>query len=200
MSSVLDSNAKVNFSSSNILLVEQSAHSLDVLTQILVGFGARNLLRATSNEEAIAIVKREALDLVVIDPYLKDCDGHEFITWLRRDGGDENRSVPVVVVSANASKSGINRVRNAGANFFVLKPITPNALLDRVMWVVKDPRPFYEGDTYCGPDRRFKFEGPPVGAEPRRASDAMGDLGDATEPNMSQTEIDSLLTPQKVAL
>jgi DNA-binding response OmpR family regulator len=183
----MDHSAKVNFNASSILLVEQSTHSLDVLCQIFLGFGARNLHRATSNAQAEGVAARSTIDLVIIDPNLKECDGHDFIKWMRRNGSDANRGAPIIVVSANGSKNAIARARNSGANFFVLKPLTPTSLLDRITWVARDGRPFFEGESYCGPDRRFKFEGPPPGMDPRRASDAQGDLGDASAPNMSQS-------------
>ena len=44
----IDPNAKVNFESASILLVESSQHSAEVLAQIFTGFGARNLQRAHS--------------------------------------------------------------------------------------------------------------------------------------------------------
>ncbi len=197
---MMDAKAKLNFESASILLVDSSTHSLDVLAQILMGFGVRKSERAMDIDTAKERVRRSSLDLVVIDPAMKDGDGHGFIRWLRREAAEPNRSVPVIVVSSNGTLRSISRSRDAGANFFVTKPLTPQKLLDRVLWVIRDRRSFYESENYCGPDRRFKFEGPLPGRGPLRATDSKGDLGDAVEPNMSQSEIDSLLVPQKVQL
>jgi len=49
VSVTLDPNGKVNFSSAVVLLVEQSPFSIDVLSQIFKGVGARNLHRAAQH-------------------------------------------------------------------------------------------------------------------------------------------------------
>lgn len=198
VATTLDPNGRINFESAVVLLVERSHHSADVLQQIFVGFGARNCLRATTADEAQDIVKRRPVDLIVIDPTIEG--GYDFLTWLRRSDLEPNRGAPVIAVSANGAKSGILKARNSGASFFITKPLTPATLLDRILWVVKDNRPFVVSQVYAGPDRRFKFEGPPPGVGARRSTDVDTQLGEAQEPNMSQAEIDSLLKPQKVSL
>jgi DNA-binding response OmpR family regulator len=64
------------------------------------------------------------------------------------------------------------RARDAGANFVLTKPIAPNLLLQRIMWIGRDARPFVELESYVGPDRRFSLDGPPDGAPDRRAGGA----------------------------
>jgi CheY-like chemotaxis protein len=186
VSVTLDPNGKVNFSSAVVLLVEQSPFSIDVLSQIFKGFGARNLHRATSIAEAKEAITRFTIDVMVIDPNLMDGDGHEFIKWLRRDGGDINRTVPILVVSANSSNTAIARARNSGASFYMVKPLTPANILQRIMWVVRDKRQFYDGETYAGPDRRFRIDGPPPENMPPRRSGDGGAQAKAEAPNAEE--------------
>jgi CheY-like chemotaxis protein len=196
----LDSKTRLNFEHAAILLVEQSPHGLEVLQQILTGFGARRCVRASTIEAAQQEIKHTVFDLVLIDPAFSDADGYDFIRWLRRSETPANRTAPIIVLSSNGAKSAILRARNAGANFFLKKPITPASLLERIVWITKDPRQFVEAAQYAGPDRRFRFEGPPPGEAPRRADDITTKLDDAGQPNLSQSDIDALLKPQKVQL
>jgi hypothetical protein len=73
-------------------------------------------------------------------------------------------------------------------------------LLERINWVARDERSVIETDTYCGPDRRFKREGPPIGTQGRRSDDLSPEIGEAVDDNMSQDEINALMKPAKVAL
>lgn len=59
---------------------------------------------------------------------------------------------------------------------------------------------FIESDSYAGPDRRFRREGPPPGMAGRRSGDLSAAVGHAETPNLSQDEIDSLMKPTKVSL
>jgi hypothetical protein len=66
-------------------------------------------------------------------------------------------------------------------------------MLERILWVAREQRGFVACDSYAGPDRRFKFDGPPAGGPGRRRDDLSADVGDAVMPNMSQDQIDALL-------
>ncbi len=200
MQEISDPHASVNLQTANILLLEQSQHGLEVLAQMFLGFGARQLHRTISIEEATRVMERNTLDLAVVDPNLKGGDGYDFIGSLRRRGAEPNRSMPIIVVSADGSMSAVVRARDVGTSYFVVKPVRPAVLVDRIMRVVRDNRSFIVSDGYTGPDRRFKMEGPPPGIAPRRSTDITTRLGEATAPNMSQNEIDSLFKPQKVSL
>ena len=80
------------------------------------------------------------------------------------------------------------------------KPLTPIILIERIFWVAHAGRSFVTTDKYVGPNRRFRFDGPPTGEVGRRYDDLKEDLGAAIEPNMSQDQIDALMLPRKVNL
>lgn len=191
---------RLNFSAVNLLLAEQSAYDLEILTQIFFGFGARNYQGATTFEEASGIASRHTLDLVVLELKLKDSDGLDLIRWIRRSSLEQNRAVPMIALSANGASDTVMAARDAGVNYFILKPVTPEGLIDRILRVLADTRPFVETDSYIGPDRRFKNEGPPPGFLPRRSTDLKGALGDAREPNLSQADVEALFKPQKAVI
>jgi DNA-binding response OmpR family regulator len=192
--------ALVDLEPASIMLIEQSQHGVEILAQMLLGFGARNCHRCTTIEGAKAVVHRATLDLIVADPRLQDGDGHDFVQWLRKSGLDPNSTTPVILLSADGSRSAVERARDAGANYFLVKPVTPRVLIDRILHVQNDKRAFVVCDTYAGPDRRFKFEGPPPGVAPRRSTDIRTRLNAGGGPNLSQDDIDALLRPQKVSL
>lgn len=196
----LDTSEKFNFEGVCVLLLEQSEHSLEILLQMFYGFGARNCHKCTTIGDAKYAAERQTLDLVVVDPNLKEGDGLGFVRWLRGSEALANRSTPVLVASANGTVSSVRTARDAGASFFIVKPMKPAVLMDRIMRVTRDRRSFVVSDAYQGPDRRFKMEGPPPGSAPRRSTDITTRLGDASEPNLSQDDINSLFKPQKVVL
>ena len=196
----LDASERFNFEGVCVLLLEQSEHTLEILLQMFYGFGARNCHKCTSVSEAKYAAERQTLDLIVMDPNLQEGDGLNFLRWLRGSESLANRTTPVLVASANGTVASVRAARDAGASFFIVKPMTPMVLMDRIMRVARDRRSFVVSDAYQGPDRRFKMEGPPPGIGPRRSTDITSRLGDATEPNLSQDDINSLFKPQKIVL
>lgn len=191
--------AKINLTNANVLVLEQSRHGFEILSQILRGFGVGVVTHSTSREHAERALRGSEFDFIIVDPTLGGEDGFGFVQWLRHSKLEPNCHTPVIMACGHSPSSGVTRARDSGANFFVVKPVTPTLLLDRIQWLARDKREFVDaGEAYCGPNRRFKFEGPPAGSSGRRAEDRSDPLGAASEPNLSQDEISSMIKAQRV--
>ena len=195
-----DPDAPINLSKANVLVIDGSQHAVDMIAQILKGFGVAEVHRSSAIADAEKLVRSKTFDLIIIDPGIDDGAGYAFLHTLRHSPNNSNAYAPVILVSGHVRASDVARARDTGANYFVTKPLTPKALLQRIMFVVRDKRPFVEHGNFVGPDRRFKFEGPPPDSDGRRDGDLKAPLGSADEPNMSQNEIDSLIKPQRVMI
>ncbi|PIB94022.1 response regulator [Caulobacter sp. FWC2] len=191
---------RINLEKATVLVLDDNGASLDILSQVVSGFGVKQLLRAESVADAQTLIRTKIFDLVISDVQMPVTDGIEFIEWLRKEGGENNRYVPVILVTGHTRTSQIFKLRDAGSNYVVAKPITPKVLLERIVWVAREERQFIECDTYIGPDRRFKHEGPPPGTDGRRKDDLPAEVGDAQTPNMSDDEIANLMRPAKVQI
>lgn len=198
-SAVLDGEARIDLRHANVLCADEMTQGLEILGQILMGFGVQHIARAQSAEDFRRMLNTQAFDLILVDAALGG-NGFELVQWLRRSNLEGNRFAPSVVLSGHTPRSQVETARDCGANFVVIKPVSPATLLERVMWIGRTARLFVEAGAYVGPDRRFKNQGVPSGAKGRRSSDLSAELGVALDPNLSQDAIDSLLKPQRVAL
>jgi DNA-binding response OmpR family regulator len=192
--------AKVNLERACILLLERGQHNLDILGQIVKGFGAGNLQRCLSIQEAKDLLVRKPVDLVIAEPELGGEDGLELVRWLRSSPLEPNRFTSVALIMGHTSVGRVAQARDCGANIVIAKPLKPAVLLSRILWLGRDHRPFVECSAYVGPDRRFKHAGVPAGTDGRRSTDLDTPIGDANEPNLGQDEIDAFMKPQRVLL
>lgn len=192
--------ARINLRNITVLCVDSNSLGLDVLGQMLMGFGVERIRRAPTLEDAKSVLSREQIDFTLVDSTVNEESGYELVRWLRQSTLDPNRFAPVIVTSSHTPKSEIASARDCGANFVVAKPLSPSVLMQRMLWISKGGRQFVEAAQYVGPDRRFKYDGVPEGTKGRRASDLSTALGAAKEPNLDQEQINSVLKPQKVAL
>ena len=190
--------SRFNLADTNILLVQSSATEGDIYSQMLSGFGAKHVQRVETLEAARALLAGERFDLILTDVKLSDGDGYEFVRTLRRGARHPNIFAPVLMLAGHTPRGRVELARDCGAHFVISKPVSPAVLLERILWIARETRPFVECEVYVGPERRFKFEGPPNGVG-RRTTDLNGELGQAQEPNLEQTEVDQLLQPQKVS-
>lgn len=168
MSSVgeaLRETAIINLTGAVTMVVDDSSFSAEITTSALLGFGIRTRYSCRSAPEAMEILGEAEIDLLVVDCEMPGMDGFEMVRWLRRSG-PPNAFVPVIMTAAHIRRSMVDKVRNCGANYIVTKPFSASSLLERIVWVAQDNRPFLEVGEYFGPDRRFR-EGAAPGDERR---------------------------------
>jgi CheY-like chemotaxis protein len=191
------SKGRINLEKAQTLLVESNQQGMEILSQVLHGFGARAQHKCATIAQAWEVLNLTELDLIVCATDLADGDGYDFIAELRRSQLDPNRYASVVMLSGHTPMSQVRKARDCGAHMVVAKPITPTVLLQRIVWIAKEPRAFIEAPSYVGPDRRFQNLGPPPGMEGRRRDDLPLEVGEASTPNLAQDDIDALLTRKK---
>ena len=152
--------AIINLTGAVTMVVDDSAFAADITSSALLGFGIKTRYSMRSAAEAIEVLRETEVDLLVIDCEMPGMDGFELVQWLRRSG-PPNAFVPVIMTAAHIRRSMVNKARNCGANYIVTKPFSASSLLERIVWVARDNRPFLEVGEYFGPDRRFRAGDPP---------------------------------------
>jgi len=192
----MEKTPRLNFNGVTALLVEGDRHSVSLLSEILRRFGLDNQYCIETGAEAKAHMQRVAVDFFFCEAVLPDMDGLDLVRWVRRSAPVPY--IPIVVLTGYSRVDAVVGARDAGANLVVKKPLSPQVLFDRLAWMGLGTRKFIETETYVGPDRRFKSIGPPDGLG-RRSTDLSQEVGEATEPNMTQNEIDALMKPTKLA-
>lgn len=185
----LRESAVFNLSGAVTMVIDDSAFSLDLTAHALLGFGIKTRYACHSAEEAIEILKDHNVDMIIVDCEMPGMDGYEFVRWLRRSGLDPNAFVPVIMTAGHVRRNRVTEARDCGANFLITKPFSAAALLERVIWVARDTRPFMEVGDYFGPDRRFR-EGSPPGEERRsdkiRLAKMKAEKAAAAEPELQE--------------
>lgn len=179
------------------MIVDSDQFAVEILHQIFEGFGMPEAASADNGESARGLLQDGKFDLLVCEAMLKDMQGAELVRWVRSQSNPRLRFMPIIMLTGHTQLGNVETGRDSGVNVVVKKPVSPTILYDRLVWSANSPRPFIETETYVGPDRRFKFMGLPEGGG-RRKTDLVGELGDATEPNLSQDEIDGFMKPARM--
>jgi signal transduction histidine kinase/ActR/RegA family two-component response regulator len=105
-----------------ILVVEDHAEARDVLVRTLKGRGAETLA-ASSATEAIKLLDRFPLDLLISDIGLPQMDGYALMRHLRRSTGCQNARIPAIALTALARDHDKQLAIRAGYDFHLSKPV-----------------------------------------------------------------------------
>jgi signal transduction histidine kinase len=114
----------------NILLVDDQAKNLVVLEGLLEQPG-RNLLQATSGNDALRLLLKHEVALALLDVEMPGMDGYEVAQLMR--AREQTRFVPIIFITAgDRSEERTFRGYEAGAVDFLYKPINAHTLTSKV--------------------------------------------------------------------
>ena len=112
-----------------ILLVDDSEDciaTMDLALQTLPGIVIRPSLSAEAALVALEDREHDTVSAVITDIHLPEMTGLELVTRIRQD--PRFRSLPILVVSADADPSTPARALGLGANAYFAKPFSPSAM------------------------------------------------------------------------
>lgn len=150
------SRPKLKFDNLKILIIENHALMRNLLGQILVGFGANmnNIRECRDVPQALTELYSEHYDVIILDFFLGDLDGGDLAKKIRGDEECLNRQTPILLVTGMPDHHKITKVRDAGVNEILAKPIVPKDLYWRLYSMLAFPRPFIISKNYIGPGQR----------------------------------------------
>ena len=116
-----------------VLVVEDNELNLKLFCDLLRAhdFAAEPV---SDGREAVARAREFAPDLIVMDIQMPHVTGYDLIHEMKRDAG--LRAIPIMAVTAYAGREDEERIRAAGANAYVSKPISLARFIEEVRALV----------------------------------------------------------------
>ena len=103
-----------------VLIIEDNVANMKLATFLLESAG-HTVSGATDAEVGLTSARDEHPDLILMDIHLPGMDGLEATVLLKRD--DATRDIPVIALTAMAMKGDEERIRAAGCNGYIAKPM-----------------------------------------------------------------------------
>ena len=103
-----------------ILVIEDTEDNRLILGDLLASAGYE-LIEAVDGLEGVATAEREQPDLILMDIQLPGMDGLEATALLKSH--ESTRDIPVVALTALAMKGDEERIRAAGCDGYIAKPL-----------------------------------------------------------------------------
>ncbi len=128
----------------NILLVEDEPAIQELIAFNLTQSG-HHVLRASSAENAMTLVKNALPDLILLDWMLPGASGVEFAKKLRAD--DRTKGVPIIMLTARSEEQDKIIGLETGADDYITKPFSPRELQARIKAVLRRRAPQMTDDA-----------------------------------------------------
>ena len=104
----------------NVLIVEDNADNLKLATFLLQSAG-HTVISASNAEAGLALARSDHPDIILMDIQLPGMDGLQATALLKADGA--TRAIPVIALTALAMKGDEERIRAAGCDGYIGKPM-----------------------------------------------------------------------------
>ncbi|MBM9594574.1 putative bifunctional diguanylate cyclase/phosphodiesterase [Roseitranquillus sediminis] len=112
-----------------ILVVDDVEDNRDIFVRRL-GRRGFEMLEAENGTEALDIVEREHVDLILLDIMMPDIDGTEVVRRIRRTLSADQ--LPIIMVSAKTLSEDVAQSLDLGANDYIIKPVDFTVALARI--------------------------------------------------------------------
>ncbi len=130
-----------------ILVVDDNRVNLAVMQGMLEDLGFVNIRKAGNGREALEELAKsvdknlpgENIDLVLMDCQMPVMNGYDATLAIRKgDGGEANKNIPIIAVTAGAFPSELQRCIDVGMNEYLIKPITGKELEIKMQQYLKE--------------------------------------------------------------
>ncbi|AAY38468.1 chemotaxis protein CheY [Pseudomonas sp. SZ57] len=113
-----------------ILIVDDFSTMRRIIKNLLRDLGFTNTSEADDGLTALPMLQSGAFDFLVTDWNMPGMSGIDLLREVRKD--ERLKSLPVLMVTAEAKREQIIEAAQAGVNGYVVKPFTAQALKDKI--------------------------------------------------------------------
>ena len=113
-----------------VLIVDDFSTMRRIIKNLLADLGFNNTVEAEDGHSALAVLRQDAVELVITDWNMPGMSGIELLRAIRADG--QLRTMPVLMVTAEAKREQIIDAAQAGVNGYIIKPFTAQTLEEKL--------------------------------------------------------------------
>jgi two-component system, chemotaxis family, chemotaxis protein CheY len=145
---------KERLRSLNVLIVDDNAFMRKIVRELLADLGVRHTIEAADGIAGLDAIRKGAPDLVILDLDMPLLDGFQFIRIVRTPGVFPCSDLPIIMLSGCSGRINVLEAQRLGVNEFLKKPVSANALFQRIASVLVKPRAMIEVDGLYLPEPR----------------------------------------------
>jgi len=155
MSDVLSkSQVEIRIQYLSLLVVDDNQYMRKIVRNLLTNIGVRKVFEASDGIAGLDALRTVFPDVVILDWELPMLNGGEFVRIVRSPGVFPQCDVPIIMLSAHGERWRVVEAARIGVNEYLRKPISAQALLDRLTAIIAKPRPLVQLGDYYGPEPR----------------------------------------------
>ena len=132
-----------------ILIVDDNQYTRKLLRMMLINLGAKIIYEAADGVSALEMVRSCDPDVMILDWEMPMLTGAHVMRIVRSPGVFPKPNLPIIMLTAHGQRARVNAALRLGINEFLVKPVSPKTLQDRLLSILANPRPMVQiGNCY----------------------------------------------------
>jgi CheY-like chemotaxis protein len=141
-----------------ILIADANAYTRRLTRMMLVNLGAKSIYEAGDGVAALDSIRTVNPDIMIIDWDMPVLDGTEVMRIVRSPGVFPKANLPIIMLTDRGLRSRVTAAIRLGVHEFLVKPISPKTLQNRLLGILLKPRPMVRAGKYYIPMPRRRVD------------------------------------------
>jgi two-component system, chemotaxis family, chemotaxis protein CheY len=136
--------------SAKVLIVDDEFHVRKAIRTLLLSMGTSDVHEAPDGASGLCAIGALDPDVVILDWQMAGMNGPEFVRRLRAPDACAFPNVPIIMLTGHGEHSRVVEAMRLGVREFLVKPVSGQALHERMASVLLNPRPLAKRGDDCG--------------------------------------------------
>ena len=142
-----------------VVLVDDSNPYLRRLTRtMLTNLGVKSIYESADGVAALDAIRAVNPDVMIVDWDMPVLDGREVMRIVRSPGVFPRANLPIIMLTDIGLQSRVTAAIRLGVHEFLVKPISPKTLQQRLIGIILNPRPMVRAGKFYIPMPRRRVD------------------------------------------
>jgi two-component system chemotaxis response regulator CheY len=143
-----------SFENVRVLIVGWKPNTNPFLRDVLRSLTLPAFTRVVRTCDALTSLRDHGYEMVLCTADCEPLEPAVFVNAVRRDQLSRDPTIPIVIVTTGSTRAEIESMRDAGADYVLVPPMSTTAVKRILEKILLEWRNFVIGKSYIGPDRR----------------------------------------------
>jgi CheY-like chemotaxis protein len=141
-----------------VLVADSNPYTRRLTRMMLTNLGCKAVYEAADGVATIDAIRTINPDVTILDWDMPVLDGREVMRIVRSPGVFPKPNAPVIMLTDRGLRSRVTAAIRLGVNEFLVKPISPKTLQQRLLAITLKPRPMVRAGKYYIPMPRRRVD------------------------------------------
>jgi two-component system chemotaxis response regulator CheY len=141
-----------------VLIADSNAYTRKLARMMLTNLGAKAIYEATDGIAALDSIRTIHPDVMILDWDMPILNWREVMRIVRSPGAFPKPNLPIIMLTDRGLRSRVTAAVRLGVNEFLVKPVSPVVLQQRLISIMLNPRPMVRAGKYYIPMPRRRVD------------------------------------------